>query len=145
MKDNKRYKDEEIQQIVEKSKSSTDNNILPQFNEDVELYGSIIDNLELEPSISIPVDFAKKTTDIAYRKKTIKSIIWRIKLYIIVSIPLVVLSLVVTYVIGPEIFWNVLEILSRDVVYFIFAGVLITIIQLLDSRLIKTRLNELSQ
>jgi len=142
MKNHKNLSDEEIQQIIDGSTSLYGKEELRLLNEDAELYESIMDNLELEPSLEIPENFTKTTVEIAYRKKKIKDIIWKTSLYMIVSIPLIMISLIVTYAIGTDVFWSVLGIMKGYISYLVFALVLFSVIQFLDEKLIKPRLKE---
>jgi len=137
--------DIEIQQIVDSRASQDDLNELKLLNEDAELYAGLMDHLESEPIMNIPDDFSKTTVKIARRRKTIRDIIKKIMLYSVVSAPFIVLSLIVTYVMGPGLFWKILQTLNGNAAYIVFSGILIICIQLLDFTLVKNKFKELSQ
>jgi hypothetical protein len=142
MKNHKNLSDEQVQQIMDSKMSSNEKSSIQLLNEDAELYGSIMDNLDLEPSISIPEDFAKNTFEIAERKKTFADISQKILLYSIVSVPLIIASLVVVYTIGNDLFWQIMGTISNNINYVVFSIVLISLIQLLDHKLIKSKFKE---
>ena len=122
--------------------SSIEKSSIQLLNENAELYESIMDNLDLEPSISIPEDFAKNTFEIAERKKTFAYISQKILLYSIVSVPLIIASLVVVYTIGHDLFWQIMGTISNNINYVVFSIVLISLIQVLDHKLVKSKFKE---
>lgn len=142
MKNHKNLSDEHIQQIMDSKMSSNEKNSIPLLNEDAELYRSIMDNLDLEPSISIPEDFAKNTFEVAKRKKAFADINQKILLYSIVSVPLIIVSLIVVYTIGHDLFWQIMDTISNNINIVVFSIVLISLIQILDHKLVKSKFKE---
>ena len=90
-------------------------------------------------------EIAEITVKIARRRKTIRDIIKKIMLYSVVSVPFIVLSLIVTCLMGPGLFWKILEMLNGNAASIVFTGVLIILIQLLDITLVKNKFKELIQ
>lgn len=140
MKNHKKLIEEEIQQAVENHSAGKGHDKTQSLNEDIALYETVFESLAEEPTFSIDDDFAKDTLKIAQKRRKVKDIRWKISLYIMVSVPLIMLSLLVTFAMGPEMFWNMLETSKNNVIYFIFALMLFSIIQILDRRLIRSRL-----
>ena len=53
--------DEMIQKIMDTKTTSTQKDGLKIIHEDAELYDIIMKNLDLEPTVNIPLNFAEKT------------------------------------------------------------------------------------
>lgn len=145
MKNPKDLNDYEIQQIMDKRASRDDIDELKLLNEDAQLYAGLMDHLESELIMNIPDDFSKNIVKIARRRKTIRDITKKIILYSVVSVPFIVMSLVVTFLMGPSMFWKILAVINGNTAYLAFSGILILCIQLLDVTLVKNKFNELSQ
>ena len=143
MKNQKKQSDEEIQKIIDDQNSPLIKEELMLLNEDAKHYNILFDDLKVEPELSIPEDFAKKTVEVAYKRKVVQDLLWKISLYAIVAIPLITLSLITIISLGPEMFWNMLGAFKGNFSYFVLAIVLFSAIQLLDYRFVKSRLKNL--
>ncbi|MCG8309646.1 MAG: hypothetical protein MI975_19785 [Cytophagales bacterium] len=143
MKKRNKYSDEEIQKAIGDPMSSLEKNELILLNEDAKLYENLFKNLEEEPAISISEDFAKTTIEIAHKRKHLKDIFRKISLHIAVAIPLIALSLTAIFSIGREFFWNIVEVFKGNLAYFLFGMAIFSLIQILDDKLIRSKLKQL--
>lgn len=143
MKNQKKHSDEEIQRIIDDQKASREKEELMLLNEDAKLYNNLFNDLKEEPAFSLPDDFAKQTLEVAYKRKSIKDLLWKISLYAVVSIPLITLSLIAIISIGPEMFWSMLGVIKGNISYLLLGIVLVSLIQFLDHKLVKGRFKEI--
>ena len=139
MNNRNKLTDEEIQQIMDTKTSSAEKSEIRFINEDAELYDTLMYNLDLEPSIDIPDEFAEKTAILAFRRKLVRDIMWKVIIFLSVSVPLITISLSVVYFMGQNMFWEFIHILESEGRYIVFAIIGLILIQLLDKTLVQTK------
>ena len=143
MSDRNKLTDEKIQKIVDPKNLSSEKAEIRLLSEDAELYSMLMENLNMEPSISIPEKFALQTATLAIRRKMIRDFLWNVALFLSVSIPLITISLAVVYFMGQNMFWEFKNILVQEIEYILFAAIGFITIQLIDKLLIQNKLEHL--
>ena len=137
--------DEMIQKIMDTKTSSVQKEGLKIIHEDAELYDIIMKNLDLEPTVNIPLNFAEKTSIKAFKRKKMHDFSRKLILILAVSIPLISMSLLVIQLMNKELFTAFFDLVLNMKDYILFAVFGIWIIQVLDKILIQNKFKKLTK
>ena len=143
MEKNKNLIDQEIQQALDNKRGSLEGTQQFEGYSEIEDYKALFEKLDTPFEINLGSDFSDTVVHAADRKKRIRDISWKVALYIGISIPLVALSILIALAMEPDVFWTMIRALKNSSAYIIFGIALFTIIQVLDKKIVRSKIPEM--